>query len=118
MVPAQAGLSLLKHLKYVRLSQERHDLVVVSWREKERADVAMLRQDLAGLDDVKGEGDPTWSVLLGDVSVVLAAYGGDQSVPRASHQGRSPTPGHVRGLRRERQRGGQSSGEPEPKPTI
>lgn len=91
--------------------------------------MATLTQHLAELDDVKGEGDPTWSALLGDVSVVLAAYGGDQSVPRTSHQRRPPTSGHVRGLRRERQRGetvihcscsGQSHKEDEPrtKPAI
>lgn len=31
MVPAQAGLSLLQHVKYVGLPQEGHDLIVVSW---------------------------------------------------------------------------------------
>lgn len=36
VVPAQAGLSLLQHVKYVGLSKERHYLVVVSWRERER----------------------------------------------------------------------------------
>lgn len=73
--------------------------------------MATPTQHLVELDDVKGEGDPTWSALLGDVSVVLATYGGDQSVPRTSHQRRPPTPGHVRGLRRERQRGERQRGE-------
>lgn len=31
MVPAQAGLALLQHVKYVGLPQEGHDLVVVCW---------------------------------------------------------------------------------------
>lgn len=34
VVPAQAGLSLLQHVKYVGLPQEGHDLLVVSLRDR------------------------------------------------------------------------------------
>lgn len=42
---------------------------------------------------------PTGGVLLGVVSVMLASYGCDQTVPGPRHQRRPPTSGHVRGLK-------------------
>lgn len=46
VVPAQAGLSLLQHVKYVGLPQEGHNLLVVSW--KDRGVRGRERERLAG----------------------------------------------------------------------
>lgn len=119
MVPAQAGLSLLQHVKYVGLSKERHYLVVVSWRERERerdrrcqtstqpeCERESVRvQTMYGIGLVVAPRErwevvtvPTWSAQLLRVRVMLASDGGHQAVARSGHQRRPATPGHIRCL--------------------
>ena len=72
VVPAQAGLSLLQHVKNVRLSEECYDLVIVSWEVRERQrrqhSLNIKKSSKRIVTTIQINNGVLWQCLLGGVS--------------------------------------------------